>query len=93
VGAAQGSPRPWPDTPADPIRVGQAVRRPGLTLRADVILRRATTRWNILGYPTFVVTDHHGMIRYKDLHLATIEGFDGAIEPLLKGAEAGAPRR
>ncbi len=27
-----------------------------------------TARWNIKGYPTFLVLDHKGVIRFKDLH-------------------------
>jgi len=52
-----------------------------------------TTRWNIRGYPTFIVLDHRGMIRFKDLHPDDVRGFDEAIEPLVKQAEMEAARR
>ena len=46
-----------------------------------------TTRWNIRGYPTFVVLDHRGVIRFKDLHPFDPQ-FDPTIEGLIKEAEA-----
>ena len=46
-----------------------------------------TTRWNIRGYPTFIVLDHSGTIRFKDLHPLDVRGFDEAIETLVKEAE------
>ena len=46
-----------------------------------------TTRWNIHGYPTFIVLDHRGTIRFKDLHPLDVRGFDEAIETLVKAAE------
>ncbi len=52
-----------------------------------------TTRWNIRGYPTFIVLDHRGVIRFKDLHPDDVRGFDEAIEPLVKQAEMEAARR
>ncbi len=52
-----------------------------------------TTRWNIRGYPTFIVLDQAGTIRHKDLHPLDIRSFDEAIEALVKQAEAGAARR
>jgi thiol-disulfide isomerase/thioredoxin len=47
-----------------------------------------TTRWNIQGYPTFIILDHHGMIRFKDLHPYDNRGFDEAIGSVIKEAEA-----
>lgn len=47
-----------------------------------------TTRWNVGGYPTFIVLDHAGTIRYKDLHPFDVRGFDEAIEALVQQAEA-----
>jgi peroxiredoxin len=44
-------------------------------------------RWNINGYPTFVVLDHRGTIRFKDLNPLDVRGFDEAIEALVKQAE------
>jgi thiol-disulfide isomerase/thioredoxin len=52
-----------------------------------------TTRWNVGGYPTFIVLDHDGKIRFKDLHPLDERSFDVAIEALVKRAEAGASRR
>jgi RNA polymerase sigma factor (sigma-70 family) len=46
-----------------------------------------TARWNIKGYPTFLVLDHRGVIRFKDLHPFDPQ-FDPAIEALIKEAEA-----
>jgi RNA polymerase sigma factor (sigma-70 family) len=46
-----------------------------------------TARWNIKGYPTFLVLDHRGVIRFKDLHPFDPQ-FDPAIEGLIKEAEA-----
>jgi RNA polymerase sigma factor (sigma-70 family) len=46
-----------------------------------------TTAWNIKGYPTFVILDHRGVIRFKDLHPFDPQ-FDPAIEALIKEAEA-----
>ncbi len=46
-----------------------------------------TARWNIKGYPTFLVLDHKGVIRFKDLHPFDPQ-FDPAIEGLIKEAEA-----
>ncbi len=45
-------------------------------------------RWNIQSYPTFIVLDHRGAIRFKDLFPQDAERFDAAIEPLVKQAEA-----
>ena len=47
-----------------------------------------TTRWNVRGYPTFIVLDHDGTIRFKDLSPMDEKGFDEAIEALVKQAEA-----
>ena len=46
-----------------------------------------TTRWNIKGYPTFVVLDHKGVIRFKDLHPFD-PTFGPAVEKLVREAEA-----
>jgi peroxiredoxin len=46
-----------------------------------------TTAWNIKGYPTFVILDHRGVIRFKDLHPFDPQ-FAPAIEALIKEAEA-----
>ncbi len=46
------------------------------------------TRWNILGYPTFFVLDHHGVIRFRDLHPEDENGFREHVEPLVRQAEA-----
>ncbi len=46
-----------------------------------------TTRWNIQGYPTFVVLDHRGVIRFKDLHPFDPQ-FVPTIDGLIKEAEA-----
>ena len=47
-----------------------------------------TTRWNIKMYPTFIVLDHKGVIRFKDLHPSD-PTFDPSIEALIREAEAG----
>jgi thiol-disulfide isomerase/thioredoxin len=49
-----------------------------------------TARWNIRGYPTFIVLDHRGVIRFKDLHPFDPQ-FDPTIEALVKEAEAARP--
>jgi thiol-disulfide isomerase/thioredoxin len=49
-----------------------------------------TTRWNIRGYPTFIVLDYRGVIRFKDLHPFDPR-FDRTIEGLVKEGEAGRP--
>ncbi|WP_422924346.1 sigma-70 family RNA polymerase sigma factor [Singulisphaera sp. PoT] len=51
-----------------------------------------TLRWNIPGYPTFVVLDHRGRIRFKDLHPQDGPRFAEAIEGLLKEADGEAAR-
>ena len=48
------------------------------------------TRWNIRGYPTFIILDHRGVIRFKDLHPFDPQ-FDPAIGALVKEAEAARP--
>ncbi len=45
-----------------------------------------TTRWNIRQYSTFIVLDHLGVIRFKDLHPFDPR-FDATIEVLVKEAE------
>jgi hypothetical protein len=42
---------------------------------------------NIKGYPTFLILDHRGVIRFKDLHPFDPR-FDPAIEALIEEAEA-----
>lgn len=49
-----------------------------------------TTRWNIRGYPTFIVLDHRGVIRFKDLHPFD-PTFGPTIEALIKEADADRP--
>jgi RNA polymerase sigma factor (sigma-70 family) len=45
-----------------------------------------TTRWNIQGYPSFIILDHRRAIRFKDVHPDDVRGFAEAVEPLLKAA-------
>ncbi len=47
-----------------------------------------TTRWNVGGYPTFIVLDHDGRI-----HPFDERSFDEAIEAMVKRAEGDAARR
>ena len=49
-----------------------------------------TNRWNVKMYPTFIVLDHRGAIRFKDLHPFDPQ-FDPTIEALVKEAEAARP--
>jgi RNA polymerase sigma factor (sigma-70 family) len=46
-----------------------------------------TTRWNVRGYPTFLVLDHRGVIRSRDLYPEDRRAFDEAIEALVLQAE------
>lgn len=46
-----------------------------------------TTRWNIQGYPSFIILDHRGVIRHKDLHPEDAKSFGAAVEKLVKSAE------
>jgi peroxiredoxin len=46
-----------------------------------------TSRWNVAGYPTFIILDHCGVIRYKDLHPEDARGFGEAVEALIRRAE------
>jgi peroxiredoxin len=46
-----------------------------------------TTRWNVQGYPSFIILDHRGIIRFKDVHPDDVRGFTEAVEPLVKAAE------
>ena len=48
--------------------------------------------WNIRTFPTFVVLDHRGAIRHKDMHPADPQ-FAPMIEALVKQAEADARPR
>ena len=52
-----------------------------------------TTRWNVQVYPSFIVLDHLGAIRFKDLFPQDERGFGEAIEALLKQAERAATKR
>ncbi len=52
-----------------------------------------TTRWNIRGYPTFIVLDHRGTIRFKDLYPQDVRGFGDAVETLVKQAESDGSRQ
>jgi len=53
-----------------------------------------TTRWNVRGYPTFLLIDHRGVIRSRaELHPFDTAAFDIAIEALLKEAEAAGLQR
>jgi hypothetical protein len=52
-----------------------------------------TTRWNIRGYPTFIVLDHRGTIRFKDLYPQDVRGFGDAVETLVKQAESNGSRQ
>jgi thiol-disulfide isomerase/thioredoxin len=47
-----------------------------------------TSRWNIDGYPSFIILDHRGVIRFKDLHPQDTRSFDEAVERLLRAAES-----
>ena len=49
-----------------------------------------TTRWNIHGYPTFIVLDHRGVIRFKNLHPFDPQ-FDTTIAALVKEPETARP--
>jgi RNA polymerase sigma factor (sigma-70 family) len=52
-----------------------------------------TARWNVRGYPTFVLIDHRGVIRSKgDIHPFD-PSFDNSLEALLKEAEKDHTRR
>jgi thiol-disulfide isomerase/thioredoxin len=52
------------------------------------------TRWNIRGWPTFILLDHRGVVRSKgDLHPFDTPRFDEAIEGLLMEVEADLSRR
>jgi hypothetical protein len=46
------------------------------------------SKWNIHGWPTLYLLDHKGVIRYKWLGSPGEEVLDGAVEKLLKEAEA-----
>jgi hypothetical protein len=51
------------------------------------------TRWNVHGFPTFIVIDHRGVIRSRrDLHPFD-PAFDSTIDSLVKQAEADLPKR
>jgi thiol-disulfide isomerase/thioredoxin len=52
-----------------------------------------TTRCNVQGYPSFIVLDHRGTNRFKDLHPQDIRGFDDAVEKLVKQAEGDVLKR
>jgi hypothetical protein len=62
---------------------------------ADVARRElAEIRSMSVGYPTYFLIDHLGVIRSKaDLHPFDSPSFDNAIEALLKEAEAAGLRR
>ena len=49
-----------------------------------------TARWNIVGFPTFIVLDHKGVIRFKDLHPFDPQ-FGPTIDRLVREAEADRP--
>ena len=46
-----------------------------------------TERWNVRAYPTFILIDHRGVIRTKDLHPFDVRNFDETLERLLDDAE------
>jgi RNA polymerase sigma factor (sigma-70 family) len=52
-----------------------------------------TMRWNVQAYPSFIVLDHRGAIRFKDLFPQDERGFGEAIMPLLEQAERAAAKR
>ena len=60
----------------------------GMATTPSTALGPITTRWNIRGYPTFIILDHRGVIRFKDLHPFDPR-FDPTIEALVKDAVAG----
>ncbi len=41
-----------------------------------------TTEWNVRGFPTFLILDHRGVIRFKDLHPTDPE-FERTIDRLI----------
>ena len=43
------------------------------------------TQWNVMGWPTIYVLDHHGMIRAKSLNGTALEGL---LDELVAEAEA-----
>ena len=63
-------------------------RRHGWTAPA-----RSRRGWNIRGYPTFIVLDHRGVIRHKDLHPEDRKGFGEAVDALLDRAERDRSKR
>jgi hypothetical protein len=48
-----------------------------------------STLYFVSGWPTLYILDHKGVIRHKFVGFPGEEKFDGAIEELLKEAEAG----
>ncbi len=44
--------------------------------------------WNVEGWPTLFILDHEGVIHHKFLGFPGEQKFDGAIDKLLKKAEA-----
>jgi hypothetical protein len=44
--------------------------------------------WNVEGWPTLYILDHKGVIHHKFLGFPGEQKFDGAIDELLKQAEA-----
>jgi RNA polymerase sigma factor (sigma-70 family) len=51
-----------------------------------------TQRWNIAGYPTFILLDHRGVIRARDVFPDDGKVLDELIERLAKEAESDADR-
>jgi hypothetical protein len=53
-------------------------------------LRHRIAAPNVQAYPSFIVLDHRGAIRFKDLFPQDERGFGEAIKPLLEQAERAA---